>query len=209
MKKTLLTLTATLAALAAFAQGKVGFQNDSLHLVYYDNTTGSLAGKTVYDTQMPAGTTLVADLYMGTASASLSFYSSTSFGGTALGPGKWNPTSVTANNPFVASGHVFVQVQIRDNSVGAPPIFTGLPIGNYYGKSSMFDFTLGTGITYPVMWGANGNWPVGTQDLSGVDGNLPGSRGAIAVSSTIIPEPTSFALAGLGAAALMVIRRRK
>jgi hypothetical protein len=123
MKKTLLTLTATLAAVAAFAQGKIGFSNDGNHLVYYDPSVGgTLGGHTVQDTRMPAGVTLVADLYMSTSTASsvLNLYSTTTFSSIA---GAWNTAQVLVSNPFVGGGtQVNVEVQIRDNSVAAPPV---------------------------------------------------------------------------------------
>ena len=47
-------------------------------------------------------------------------------------------------------------------------------------------------------------WTDGTFNM---DQYGTGSRGAIAVG--VVPEPTSFALCGLGAAALLIFRRRK
>jgi len=207
MKKLILTVTASLACVAAFAQGKVGFQNDSVHLAYYGSTLGSdaaLAGQGVDSAHMPTGVTLVADLYAGTSSSALSLVSTTTFSAV---PGKWNAASVTV--PGAGGGTtVFLVTQIRNQASVAPAAFVGTPQSVpgtvYYGASSIFSFTLGSGVTYPVMWGTSGTWAAGTAAL---DQYGAGSKGAIAVSA--IPEPASFALAGLGIAALTILRRRK
>jgi len=72
-----------------------------------------------------------------------------------------------------------------------------------YGFSQEFQFTLGGAPTYPAMYTAP-SWAQGTFDLSSSAG--PGARGAIA---TTVPEPASMALLGLGAAAMLIFRRRK
>src|SRR5437660_10644987 len=96
MKKLVLTAVASLACLAAFAQGKIGFNTDSLHLVYW--ASGPLAGTAVNSDNMSPGLTgMQVDLYMGTSSSSLFLYSSTTFGAAAAGPGKWTTMSVLAN----------------------------------------------------------------------------------------------------------------
>jgi hypothetical protein len=217
MKKLVLTTLASLACVAAFAQGKISFQNDSLHLAYW--VGGSFNGLGVNSDRMDAnllaqGGGLSVDLYMGTSSSQLFLYSSTTFGTIAAGEGKWTSTSVLANPnattgaPLINGGTtVFVEVQIRDANKAAPNIFTGDRGSDYaYGASSMFTFTLGSGITYPVMWGAQGNWPVGGFNMDSSSYGA-GARGAIGV--VIVPEPTSAALAGLGAAAMLIFRRRK
>jgi hypothetical protein len=214
MKKSLLTIAATLAAVAAFAQGKISFQNDSLHLVYFDpvnHLAADTGGGLTPNGDTASGVTLMADLYMGTSSSSLSLYSSTVMDNTTGNPGQWTAVAVLANSPFVAGGTVvFVETQIRDQTTTAPQTFTGVnpTPSKYYGTSSMFTFTLGTATAYPFMTGSRGNWANGTfsQDSS-VYG--AGARGAIDISATAVPEPSSFALAGLGAAALLIFRRRK
>jgi len=211
MKKLVLTVAASVACVAAFAQGKISFQTDSTHLAYYDSTTGSLAGSAVYNANQPVGFTMAADLYMGSSSSSLFLYSSSTFGAT---PGKWNAVSVQANAngttgaPALAPGStVFVVTQVRDTSHAAENTLSAAQIaeGNqalgaelgfsYIGLSQEFTFTLGSSVTYPFMYTAT-SWSQGSQDLSQYGA---GNKGAIAVSA--VPEPASFALAGLGAAA--------
>jgi len=217
MKKLIVTLVATVACLGAFAQGKISFQNDSLHLAYYGNTSpadSALASNGVSSVSMPLGVTLVADLYMGTDSANLLFWKTTSFSTTA---GKWNAVSVSsgangngpAGNTPPGGTVENVMAVIRDGSLTPPTTLnpqTAQPYGTYYGQSLEFQFTLGSSVTYPTMFGTAGNWPLGTFPMSGAN-VITGSEGAIAVSA--VPEPATFALAGLGAAALVIFRRRK
>ena len=47
MKKSFIVLIASLFCTAAFAQGKVGFNTDSLHLVYWGPTAGAYFGQAV------------------------------------------------------------------------------------------------------------------------------------------------------------------
>jgi hypothetical protein len=205
MKKLVLTAVASLACVAAFAQGKILFTTDSLHLAYYaqDARNGSLAGAAISSANLPAGISLVADLYMGTSSSSLALFSSSTFG---AAPGKWNPISVTAPT-IPGNTTVFVVAQIRDANSPAPATWNpgAAPFGTYYGVSQEFSFTLGNSITYPPMYNSP-NWAPGSFDLSATAG--AGAMGAISVVN-VVPEPGTFALAGLGAAAMLIFRRRK
>jgi len=208
MKKVVLTLTLSVACLAAFAQGRISFQNDSTRLAYYLNVPGQSNGAALWAGNAN-GLTWMADLYLGTSSTSLSLVSSTTFSGTA--PGKWNTMNYAV--PGVAGGStVFVVAQVRDSNTSPLPIWVpGTPAyGNYYGASQEFSFVLGTSaFTYPAMYTqgttqGTGNWAPGTQDMSGT---APGFFGAVAVSP--VPEPASMTLLGLGAAAMLIFRRRK
>jgi len=202
MKKLVLTLTAlTLVSAGAFAQGKISFQNDSLRLAYYDPSVGGSLGGTAISTAN--GANLVADMYMGTSSASLSLLSTTTFSAV---PGKWTSTSITA--PYAAGTTVFIVTQIRDGAFAAPatwsPSNPTAPFGTYYGVSQEFSYPL-NGLSFQPMWNASGTWAAGTFALDASAG--AGAKGAIAVSA--VPEPTSLALAGLGIAAGLIMRRRK
>ena len=221
MKKTLVTATAMLACIAAFGQGKIGFNNDSLHLVYFDPSIPLIGGQTAYagGSNQP---TLMADLYVGKSSSTLSLLTSTTF---SAAPGKWNlvPTTVAGS---AGGSSIFVIAQMRGASDVPAPTLTPLDAGSNpssahyiawqnglataWGTTVEFQFTLGSSpLSYPFMYSSAGNWPVGPVDVSGVNGNLPGSRAALDLYAHPIPEPTTFALAGLGAAALLIFRRRK
>jgi len=212
MKKLVLTAVASLACLGAFAQGKIGFATDSLHLAYW--VGGSLDGTAVNSDNLSTGIGGVAAyLYMGTSSSALSLYSSTTFGALASGPGKWTLSNVAANAnpttgaPAIPSGTVFVEIAVLSTEKPAPNAFDAASFGTFaaHGTSTEFSFLLGNSVTYPVAYGPNssGTWLPGTfnMDQYGV-----GARGAIGV---IVPEPGTFALAGLGAAAMLIFRRRK
>jgi len=172
MKKVVLTLTASLACLAAFGQGRISFQTDSLHLVYYQNTPGYTNGEAVYAApgHMPAGVTLMADLYLGTSSTSLSLISSTTF--STVSAGKWN--TLNYQSPTISGGTtVFVVAQIRDAAFAAPSTWDSAtaPFGTFYGASQEFSFVLGTSsLQYPQMYNHNASlgggfstWQDGTE----------------------------------------------
>ena len=124
MRTMFLMFILSLASVVTFAQGKIGFQNDSLHLAFYGYTDGpdaGLQGQAIDSAHMPIGLTMVAGLYAGTSSSLLSLISTTTFGAV---PGKWNATSVTI--PGAPGGStVFVAVQIRNQSAPPPTTFTG------------------------------------------------------------------------------------
>ena len=94
MKKLLVVLSASLVSLAAFAQGKVAFGTDSLHLVCWGD------GTAVNSDNLHGVSGMAAYLYMGISSSQLFLYSGTTFGPLASGPGKWSLANVQANaNP--------------------------------------------------------------------------------------------------------------
>ena len=202
MKKLLAIVTISLATLGAFAQGKIGFNNDSLHLVYWPD------GRAVNSDN--GGASLSVNLYMGTSSSLLYLYSSTTFVPLASGPGKWSSMSVTANaNPTTGAPAIptgataFIEVAVLSNERPAPNVFDSAAFQTFIlaGFSTEFTFTLGGPITYPPMWGANGTWPIGTYNM---DQYGVGSRGAI----TFIPEPSALAIVALGAATSFIFRRK-
>jgi hypothetical protein len=201
MKRAILTITATLACVAAFAQGKVTFLNDSLHLVYFcPDPSGlvpadaALAGQGVTNIT-PSGLTLVVDLYQGTSSTSLGFLSSTTIGNSVAG--HFGPATVVVG--VAAPGTQFYQVQVHDNSSAFPPPYI------YYGFSAIFTCSSGNITPISIVSGSS-TWAIGTFNM---DQYGAGSRGAIEVGLDCIPEPSTYALAGLGAAAVLAFRRRK
>lgn len=206
MKKLSLILAFFLSALVGLAQGRVDFSNDSLHLVYWNPNSlfspPGLAGQIFNPTNTPSGVSFVADLYMGTTSASLSLYSTTVFN--SLTPGRWSPVNVVATSPFIPLGStVFAVVQVRDQAYAPPSTLTpgtipAFGIGTYFGYSEEFSFTLGTsGITFTPL---SGNWPPGNYPLP------PYGYGAIML--TTIPEPATLAFAFASATVAIVCRRR-
>lgn len=178
MKKTLLTLTLAAPCVGAFAQGKINVLNSVNHLVYFEAD----------NTLVTAAANLRVDLYgyQGTGAGSLALLTSVPMSATT--PGIFGP--LNWNSPLAGGVASTFQVRIFD------------PAGQYTGQSSVFTMQPGGSIAYNSLFNPGGTtlstWAAGTQVV-------PGGFGAIAV---VIPEPTSMVLAGLGAASLLLFRRR-
>jgi hypothetical protein len=212
MKKLITTLAITAVCVGAFAQGKVGFVNDSLHAYYLDTSTSNLrpadqglAGqRTPLLGNLPSGVSLRADLWAGTSAASLTLISSTTMSGSIAG--RQLTSNVTLPVGIPGGVPQFFQVQIRDSLFAtAGEAEAG---GSYFGYGTIFTTIPGTGAGYnsiiQTIAPASSTWAVGTYDL-GASG-----FGAIKVGIPgIVPEPSSMVLAGLGAASLLMFRRKK
>jgi MYXO-CTERM domain-containing protein len=227
MKKLLIVAAATLVSVGAFAQGKLLFDLNSDNLIYIttdvtkmvpgdatktaDNGLGAgpvaLPGSSLYagagSTAAALGGNWVISLLGGASSSSLTLQttvaladaSSSNFGGTA-GPQSLTLAGLPSGTP------AWFQVDVSNG-------------GAYDGKSILFQATPQTvysAIYFQAPSPVNSTWTPGTQEMSDFVANFgPGSGylGGIAVfSATVTPEPGTFALAGLGLAALLVLRRR-
>jgi len=223
MKKLLLVAAATLVSVGAFAQGKLLFDINSDNLIYITtDTTKMLAGdatKTA-DNQFGAGAIALpgSSLYSGpnsTAAALGGTWVVSLMGGTSAGSMTLQTTASLAD---VSSGNVgglaapanltltglpngtpaFFQVDVSNGAgySGQSPIFSSTPQANY------------SPIYYQAPSPVASTWAPGTQVLADYSANaLEGYFGGIAVAAAV-PEPGTFALAGLGLAALLVLRRR-
>lgn len=201
MKKTLLTLALVATSVAAFAQGKVLFGNDSLHLFVIGNAlpadaafgggavAGSVGSISTTNAPLPSGVTLVAGLYAGTSSSSLTLQSTTTIlSGTGLPqPGRMANRNTILN--IAGAAPQFFQIAIWDSAVASP----GLSL-TYRGFSAIFTAIPGTSVTYPSLL------PGGPSASTWAAANLVVNA---------VPEPSSLALAGLGMASLLIFRRRK
>jgi len=214
MKKTLLTLGFVALSVAAFAQGRVNVLNDAGSPVQLTSNTSlvlsgdlSLAGVSVGNsTPLPSGIVLAAGLYGGTSAGSLFLYSATTMN-TAIPAGSIPAFHVVLNAnaatgapaiPGIASGTAigantpWFQVRIWDNAYANYDLARAA--GAYTGFGAEFQLNPSpsaiayTGTTPP---GANSTW----QDAP--------------IVVALVPEPSTFALAGLGAAAMLIFRRRK
>jgi hypothetical protein len=219
MKKTLLTLTAVMVAAGAFAQGTVQFNNSTagaLTKVYMpdgfnsyvtsatkvDGRTGntatdSVAGATVYTGALLSGAGFTAQLWSvngsgGAESALLGWTTTTFRTGTAAG--RLALTTATLGNVPADAAVATLQVRVFPTSYGTwaqalAAYNTGTDGLAWIGKSITFDTTLIGGLvnTPPAMTGLT----------------------SFSLGVNIVPEPSSMALAGLGAASLLIFRRRK
>jgi hypothetical protein len=212
MKKLVLTFTATLACVAAFGQGKLQLATDALHLVYYNPdpsyASGQMSSNAVYAANFPSGVTLLADLYAGTSSTSLSLVSTTSF--SAAAPGKLTSANVTFNSPLINGGQTgFFQIQVRDSAHATEAAAQADTASGWWGLTSIFSAVAQPSSFNPIYQSTSpvfSTWAAGTFNMDNV---AAGSRGALAVTGPVVPEPSTMALVGLGAAAMTIFRRRK
>jgi len=107
---------------------------------------------------------------------------------------------------MAAGSTVFFQVQVRDSRDATEQASQSAT--HYFGNSPIFTAVPGS-TTFVNLYqhapgAAQSTWPDGTFNMDAV---AAGARGAIELR--VIPEPASIALCGLGAAALLIFRRRK
>ncbi len=210
MKKGFLAVFVVFLCLGALAQGKVTIQNDDAHLVVFDTITdflepadASLAGQPVPTTgALPSGGFLVFGLYAGTSPSTMTLVTAIPAGqtipavvpinstaGSGLPAGWITPTHALL--PFEGGTLASMQIRVWDAQY---PSYEAANGRGYLGESLVFNMTpgLSTKLTYPgINNGGGTTW-----------------AGPIVVT-IIIPEPSTFALGGLGAAALLIFRRRR
>ena len=176
MKKILITLALVATTAASFAQGKILFGNDSLHLITLNGTPVAQGSFTPFTLQLLGGTsagsmtlqtTIVGDA-IGNATFNAGRIDSKSF--TMIGVG----TATTA----------FLQLNFLDTATAA-----------IVGQSPVFSVTTGSFAYNSIV-------------LHGAPGNSTWADAPVALSTVVVPEPTSMVLAGLGAISLLVFRRR-
>jgi hypothetical protein len=191
--KIFLSLLLTLGmATPALAQGKVNFQNNSLHLVYWDPSPGAPFAGHAY-LLGDGNYAFTIELWAGTSSTSLSLQATTDFSG-QTSPGTWPSRNLVM--PSVGAGTDFFDILIRD------------PNDNnwIYGNSGIFTAQASGGTAYYSLvqhnTPGNSTWADGTYNLDSVS---PGFRGAIILD---IPEPSVFPLTGLGLGVLLPFRPR-
>jgi len=200
MKKLILTTLTSLAAVAAFAQGTVNFLNDAVtltsppdRLIRFGsaNTPGNVFGTAG---AAAVGTNIFVQLYFGsTTTASSSALTAVSLapaklrGSTTTAPGVWSGGGFRTLDGFAfGSGDVLLQVRAWDIGPTGTATFDTATVR---GASTVFTYTIPSSSGAP-----GGDFILKNFSSFGVD---------------VVPEPATFALAGLGAAALLVFRRRK
>jgi hypothetical protein len=189
MNKSILALICLALATAAFGQGKVRFQNDASRLIDWTPDTALLlppeqpfAGQPIDQSSghIPSGPMLIAGLYGGTSSASLSLLIVSQFG--VLSPGLITPVNLIL--PFPGNTLTWFQVKIWDSAYAT---YEAAEAGfSYLGTSPEFSMTTGTGLTYPGINDAGGTtWPAGP------------------IYVGLVPEPSVAALLALGGVFLL------
>jgi len=195
MKKLLLTLTVVAAtALTMCGQGRVAFNNEisplagpiTVGALHVQGNTGDLLG-TAYSVQLlwaPQGT----------------YANEAAFRAAVLG----SSALATFEGDTPAAGAGFFNGAVVPNPVG-----TLMPAGTYTFMVQAW-YNGGQYASYNAAFGVAN---VGTSaffDLAAVASpTAPNNTPVGAFTVGIVPEPSTFALAGLGAAALLLFRRRK
>ena len=169
MKKTILILATAAITTAAFAQGKVSLQNDASRLFKWTTNTALLfppeqpfAGLPIDQSSghLPSGMILIAGLYGGTSSDSLSLLTTAQFGTLEGSPGLINPL-VHIILPFPGGTLAWFEVKIWDSAyINYEAALAATGGNDYFGTSPVFTMTPGTGIGYPPIAGGGGStWP--------------------------------------------------
>jgi hypothetical protein len=210
MKKLLLTAAGTLLTVAAFAQGTVNFANASNIAGWnpvVDRNVRFGATAALYNPLLTAGanvssnyagvdlTFLRAALYFAPGAVTDVGLFSQSAGGaatfrssTSAIAGSWLGGTRTLTGINAQGGLASLFVVVWDSRTGADPLSAAAQ-ASLWGSSAIFQYTTPASPT-PA-----------PADF------LPNALTGFNIG--IVPEPSSFALAGLGAAALLIFRRRK
>lgn len=187
MKKLILTVALGVACVSAFAQGTVTLANFgtgfSAKITDTDLTTGLSGGSFSVDLYWAPGTV--------TDSTTLQALNS---------PGTFSTTPALAgyfsDGPRTvptAPGVITGQLRVWDTASASSWLAASTTVGARVGESVLFQITLGDPNASPP----------------GLPGTLSGINGHPFSLVTVVPEPSTLALAGLGLAGLMVLRRRK
>jgi len=203
MQKTFTTILLLGSAVVAFAQGTINFQNSFLTPIslHFRNPDGSIQ-------VVPVPTTVAVDygVFAGTSAGSLSLVSpllpsSTEAAGLVAAP----TTAFAIPGSNAGETTWFVQVRGWSASYGTDweqaeyDWSTGGNPGVVWGESAVASgFALGpaAGPGYAIWQAAGGTYPAKLAPFT-------------LTPYLLIPEPSTTALTGLGAAAVLIFRRRK
>jgi hypothetical protein len=214
----LLWMVFTVTPFGAFAQGKVAFVNDSLHLVYFTADSARLnagdaalagIGPSVGTVYADPQTVLVGNLYFGTSSNTVTTLALDGLGSpytvylTNVTAGRFGPVTVILPSGNPSGTTNWFQVQIHD-SRDASEAASAAARGHYFGHSILFSAPLGSITPTSIVNPIKSTWTNGTFDMSATWG--PGALGAIELSTTdgrprITNQPVSLTVTqGLSAA---------
>jgi len=225
MKKLAVTLSLLAVAAAAFAQGSVNMNNTTT-TTFRTNSAGSsgTAGAAVSSAGGPfIYATLTAPSTVTSVDASLqallsSPWSDTGLQGANSGlAGRENGVGTTVNNWAAGLTNSFIVVGWSSNegaswSQLAARLVGAQLVGGVWSGGTLVNggFVGATTVSFMQAGGVTSSGTIPTTTLFGAG---PSAQGNPITSTTdlfvVAPEPTSFALVGLGAAAMMIFRRRK
>jgi hypothetical protein len=227
MKKALLiTSLVAVAATGAFAQGTITFKTSGTKNPVYSAADGTTATLTTVPTSDTVGSYGAVSYGMltaptGTAALTSSDLQALAFGGAA--PAGWTETAITGVT-LSGPGVIGTQTITLPASAGAAGANALLEIFAYTGSLSsptLFGysgetFANGQTVTSGTITTSTGalDWSQATGNPGGTPATTPGTLtvGSAGFGSLVLvptPEPSTIALGGLGAAALLLFRRRK
>jgi hypothetical protein len=227
MKKLIGTLAITALAVSVFAQGTVTFQNTTTGYVQkWTSTTDPTlvrvptGGGYVELVTAPAGSTLASALgfydAMGFNAGYTNLSSFLAANGSnwkvPVGSGSAGTASMTAVMAGLAG--LFSGGNATINGITPGPASVNYMVIGWTGQYTTYDEAYAAAFGNPALsfLGASGVFTTGTGDPNGspvgTPVNLKNTFTGMTLAPLVIPEPTSFALAGLGLAALLVFRRR-
>ena len=169
-------------------------QNDSAHLLYFSNygygdIGPTWAGQLVSNTG--PGATILVDLYGGTTVGSMTLQTTATMSST---PGRFSTINFTSPN-LPGGVTAFMQIRIRD--------IMSFPM-DYWGQSGVFTFKPSSTIAFNSIVNTGGTalstWTAGSYSQLNSD--------LTRIAILPVPEPSSFALTGLGISALLLRKQR-
>lgn len=202
MKKTLAVLATCVLAVGAFAQGKVTFGNDGSHLIVFTTETSRLTSASGQNFAALAGLPLP---QLGSAQNTLNLFTAQLYAGTSAGgvttlvatqaptgiagnpDGRLANQTVTLPSGFPAATPTFFRISIWETAAGS--YANAVSQGYMAGQTAVFTASPGS-FAYTFLTTST-DW-VGPITVAGV-----------------IPEPSTYILAGLGLTSLLLFRRRK
>lgn len=205
MKKTLVTIAVAALTVSSFAQGTLNIVNnvtglfraqiygpqagDSTQQLSGNSTAGIPAGSTVYTGPLLQGTGFSVAIYYGAATVAdpnaLTLLATSTFR-TGSAAGLFNSLNGFVVPNIAAGEQAKLQVRVWDVASGSD-----YATASVRGQSAMF--------TSGALGGIGTGGPVLTPDMTGWT----------SFNIYAVPEPSTFVLAGLGAASLLIFRRRK
>jgi hypothetical protein len=217
MKKLILTVALTAAAaVSGFSQGQVTFQNAGTSWIYWNAYTVPTTNRVTSGTiaSQPAAASLstgVVDigLYWGTAAftdaAQGTLADTVTMSTTAAGAFAGSGSGALAITGTSAGENIYVQVFAWDSTYATPD--AAIAAKGYFGA-----FSAGAAnTTYGAVGAAQFVQNLTVSPAGGIPifGTGAGQFGRDVLLVGTVPEPTTIALGGLGAAALLLFRRRK